>query len=90
MRKSILAFLVLSSFWCLSASYQPQKSSVWAEDIHYDANLNMIVVHAHADFLFFSINKIYGIQVKDNANASAIVDRMIGPSPKISELRMSK
>ena len=87
MLKAFLLVLCLSSLVYGSVRYTEQASNVLVEDVHYDAELSEIVVHAHAQFMFFSVNKIYGIKVKDSKDAAAIVDRMIGSSPAISELK---
>jgi hypothetical protein len=89
-KRLLLVLFLLSSVAYCSARYIEKPSDVWVEDVHYDSDLNEIIVHAHADFLFFNIDKIYGIKLKDNTNAAETVDRMLGATPKISELRMLK
>ncbi len=69
-----------------ATEYTQKPSSVWVEGVHYDADLNEIVVHAHADFLIFRINKIYGIKVINKENAQDNLMRMIGSNPTIMEL----
>ena len=85
MKKILLTLLLLTSV-VYGATFIEKPSSVWVEEVHYDEQLQCIVVRVHAQFLFISIDKIYGIKVSNPVGAKEKVETTVGTNPVIVEL----
>ena len=59
-------------------------------DVHYNAELHMVVIHIHAKVLWFEIEEIYGLKVKDDTDIDATWRRIIGDQPDVIHLKRVK
>lgn len=89
MKKILLIILLLTPF-VYGATYIEKPSGVWAEEVHYNEELKCIVVRVHARFFFISIDRVYGIKVKDPVGAKQKVESTVGSNPIIVELSRNK
>ena len=84
---SLLCGLAYASTAALKATYVPDPNETRVENAHYDPELKMVVIHVHAKVLWFTIEEIYGLKVKDDSDIDAVWKRIIGDQPQIVHLK---
>jgi hypothetical protein len=91
MRKNILiALLCVATLAFGATKYIPDPNETRVENVHYDPELKMVVIHIHAHVLWFNIEEVYGLKVKDDKDIKNVWERIIGDQPEVVHLKMVK
>lgn len=87
-KKTILVVILLISSLCLAAGdFIASPNETYADDIHYDASLHMIIIHVHAKALWFNIDDFYGLHIKNDKNIDKVMNDVLDTPPQIIHLK---
>jgi len=81
----ILLFLLLASA-AIGNKYILSPNSTHVSDVHYDADLHLMIIHIHGKVLWFTVNEVYGLRVIDDKDIVPQMKRMLGENPQIVHL----
>ena len=70
--------------------YKESPDASYVDDVHYDKELNVIVVHVHARAFFINVDQTYGIRVNDNTDIDKKIASIMGETPSIVRLEKTK
>jgi hypothetical protein len=71
----------------VAGKYTPDPNETRVDNVHYDKDLKMVIIHIHANVLWFTIEEIYGLKVKDDTDIEAVWKRIIGDRPDVLHLK---
>jgi hypothetical protein len=88
--KLLIAALIVSTLAFGATTYAPDPNETRVDNVHYDPELKMVVIHIHAHVLWFNIEEIYGLKVKDDTDIQKVWERVIGDKPDVVHLKKVK
>lgn len=97
MLKYILLFLLfimpvhIDSMNSDQSVYKIDRDNSYVDNVHYDKNLNVIVVNIHAKIFFLDVDENYGILVKgDSTKIDEELKKLLGGDIQIIHLKKVK
>ncbi len=83
--------LACSVLYCSSSfQYELNPSSDYVDNVHYDKDLRLIVVHVHAKVLWMTFNEVYGIKVDSDKDIEQRLKEIMGDNVEIVHLKIKK
>ncbi len=89
MKRILLVLSLLISGLCLASTgkFAADPNNSYADEIHYDKSIHMIVIHVHAKALWFHIDEFYGLKIKDDKNINKVMVDTLGNTPEVIHLK---
>lgn len=87
-RLILVTFLLLTSL-CVATTgaFVADPNTTYADDIHYDAKIHMVVIHIHAKILWFKLDEFYGLKVVNDKNINTLMFDTLGKNPEVVHLK---
>lgn len=87
----VSVFLACSVLYCSSSfKYELNPNSDYVDNVHYDKDLKLIVVHVHAKVLWMTFNEVYGIKVHSDKDIEQRLVEIMGENVEIVHLKIKK
>lgn len=93
MNKVILTLLLMTSLASaatVAMHYVADPNETTVSNVHYDPDLKMVVIHVHAKVMWFHVEEIYGLKIKDDSTIEKDWLRIIGDQPEVIHLKAVK
>lgn len=87
MKRLLLALLLLTGVCWAGSTFELCPDGNYVDEVHYEPELKLIVIHVHAKILWWTVNEYYGLKVEHDKDIDARMKEMLGTTPSIVHLK---